>query len=176
MRAIAPAHPSGFDIIRVPGGHTEVLTRGPLAPFVPRLCDVLEHGLGADCPAGSTFSKTTKGKLRLRAPRLIPRGSQMEIGVQVHNASGADWDGPGLAPLMLIAQFQNLDGFVQPKLAGTLALAQPVAAGETQSVTMAITVPAERLPMWLSLDLIDGHGRRARDAGVSCARRLVLAT
>lgn len=77
------------------------------------------------------------------------------------------------APVLLIAEITNLDGHRHPELAGTCLLDGTSAAGAC--VDLPIAAPAKKLPMWLTVDLVDDMGNRASDAGLTMPRKLVWA-
>lgn len=170
LRAIAPAHPAGFDVIRLPGGHTEVLTKGPLAPFLPRLKAALGEGLCMDTAQRGQFAVQTAGTLRMTAPRVLRKRQSAVLPARISNAGKQAW-----TEVTLIAQFRNLDGYTHPELAAAHSLTGDLAPGDVLDLSLDIKVPNAALPMWLMLDLVDGAGNRASAAGVKTPSRLVIA-
>ncbi|MEM9580965.1 MAG: hypothetical protein AAF891_09790, partial [Pseudomonadota bacterium] len=168
---IALAHPAGFDVLRIPGGHTEVLTNGPLAPILPALRQELDKGLQPAKP--SVFGKSVTGAVRLTAPRFLTSGAPAKAQLTLTNTSNSDWIASSDQPLCVILQYRNLDGFTRPQIAAHHLITDGIARGETRQMSINLALTRAALPMWLMADVIDHKGTRASDHGLKQARRLI---
>ncbi|MEP5153205.1 AMP-binding protein [Planktotalea sp.] len=174
-RAIAPAHPSGYDVIRVKGGHTEVLTQGPLDPFLARIEAALSGGVQS-LPklAPPVFDRPVKGRIRMIGSRLFKRGTQAEISVQIENNGTEAWIASQDAPLYVTAQIRNLDGHIAQAVAAHKPIIETMKAGECREITLGFDFPKKWRPFWLALDIVDSTSLKSSSNGLDKRDKIMI--
>jgi acyl-CoA synthetase (AMP-forming)/AMP-acid ligase II len=174
-RAAQTRHDAALNIHKIGGGHTEILTRGPLTPILPILSDALNNGLSAKNPAPKPlFTKQTSGTVRARSGPFLPKSRQVPIDLDIRNTGTVAWPASPDAPLTLIAKLVNLDGYTRAPQAGLVQITQPIAAGETRRCTLPLDMPNRSIPMWLHFELYDDAANPATQGGGVAARKLVI--
>ena len=156
-RAIAVAHPSGYQVVRVGGIHTEVLTKGPITPFLTNIEDALTFGItGRPIQGPNVFDSETTATLSINGPRFFKRGKTTRFSVSIENSGSEVWHATEEYPLFVIAQIQNLDGFFVNSLAGRSKIECQIDPQKTTSIEISVAMPKDFLPIKLNFDLVDG--------------------
>lgn len=71
-RAIARAHPAGYEVVNVGGTHSQVLTQGPLDPFIDKIHQALATGITCERDAGvAVFDTQTSGEISVVGRRFF---------------------------------------------------------------------------------------------------------
>lgn len=167
-RAIAPAHPTGYEVLRVGGAHTQVITHGPLDAIIPKIEMALDAGICAEphvFPA--IFDRPVSGKIKTSTSLFFKRGQQVMARVLLTNTGAEAWQATQAAPLFVTAQVRNLDGHIANPLAGFAEITAPVAPGETRAIKMQIDAPSAFQPIKLYIDLVDNASNSSSFNGLS---------
>ncbi len=174
-RAIAPAHPAGFDVIRVGGAHTQVLTQGPLKPFMPKIETALMRGIeNQQNSLPPVFDRPVSGEIRANKGRFFKHGEVISLTVTIANTGSENWRAARDAPLYVTAQIKNLDGHIAQSVAAKQEILEPIQAGETREVKLEFRAPKKFIPIKLSFDISDSASLYASSNGLKSRSKVLL--
>ena len=174
-RAIASAHPAGYDVIRVSGSHTDVINNGPMDPYFPTIEQAMVAGINGHPELGeAVFNKDTKGEIQLAGPRFFRKASVVPFKVTLRNQSETPWSAKPSAPLFVAAKIQNLDGYFVNAHAGFAKIETPVMPDQSVELDVTVDLPDRNLPIKISFELVDSASRCAAQAGVKTAHKYLF--
>ncbi|MEM6727402.1 MAG: AMP-binding protein [Pseudomonadota bacterium] len=131
----------------------------------------LEGGMAG--AAWETRREGHRARIHAKVPRVVIRGSAVEVSARVTNLSDTTWEA---GRFLLQARWLNLDLHVRRSLAAHTRLSEDVAPGESAEVALSVPHPGKRLPLILVVDMVEDGLAWFHTSGSKPLRRLVWAT
>ena len=175
-------HPQGADYVHCPTRHIELLA-GPdtTRPVCKALMPVLA---GDPAPLNAHPEELMmadrrarhSAKIRVSAPLVLPRSSAKDVTVTVTNTSGQVWPETATSGLYMSLGYEGLRGTPFLPRRSVLALAQPLAPGQSVSARFQVTWPDadHSRPLFMCLAMMDDGFGAFHESGRGLARRLVF--
>ncbi|MBY6090597.1 AMP-binding protein [Maritimibacter alkaliphilus] len=178
-RALPLMHPAGAEGHYLQGRHGQTL-RAPLPETLAKRLNALIDGqenLPVTEPGKDAFDTTRpataeayKAEVKLRAPRFARRRAAVPVKVTVTNTSTVTW--PAGQTCVILTQ-HNFDGHIRARIAGSAALEQDLAPGESVTREVQMTYPDKFVPVRVTADVIDNGVAFYSDYGLDSPRRTV---
>ncbi len=166
-RGLPHMFPKGSRALRVGVCHEDLLmgeAAARVGAFMEPLLEAASRGEDLPgklvAPKGDTVPYPARAaryaaRKKLFAPRFGTEGEVFEASVTLTNTSGETWHPTDASGLRVLAKWQRLGGKVIDRIVGVGEIEAPVAPGETCRVSLRITYPRHRSPLFLYVDLVD---------------------